>query len=150
MHTSLTRKTNSRLLALWAAGTIIVAALYPSAVLLPALLGMILGLPAGALQARAVRSNSSAFARANTATEVRAAFRSTPGGRHALALQWAAAALIAGVAFWRSREPFLAGFVGGYLAFMLTREGMTLSALGYLEALTGSSARADVQGPPAV
>jgi hypothetical protein len=133
MHRSLHPKTNARLLAIRAAGAIVTFAVFPSAATAPILVGRPPGPIVGTLQSSALRNNSPAFARANTALEVRAALTATTAGKLAIVLQWCTAIAIAAIAFVRSRNVFVAGFAEGYLRFMLARESVTWFSLRHLE-----------------
>ena len=143
MHSSVQRTTNARLLLAWTAGSILLLGLFPSAAFLPEIVGACFGLLVGSIQAKTLRSNSLAFARATTAMEVRSAFTATRIGKLAVGLQWLGVAAVAIVSFVRSRDLVFVGFIASYLAFMLAREAVSFSALRFVNDTAEASINRD-------
>lgn len=114
------------ILALWAtSGRIAVACA----------IGVTAGLTAGVFQARALRATPTAFATTVTAMDVRRAMTASRGGKLAISLGWATAAVLVLPALF-FRPILLAGvpWLTGYLAFMLARDVVAYPALRHVHA----------------
>src|SRR4051812_813233 len=133
MHRSLTRKVNRYFILLWAAGAIVLLVMFFKDALLTVVVGLAFGVLTGALQLRALRKGSAAFARTVTAWDVRRELISMAEGKWALTLQWLGAAAIGFIAFLFSRSYFLATFAAGDFALMFVREVITYPALRAIE-----------------
>jgi hypothetical protein len=107
--------------------------LFPSESLVPLVLGCVFGAIAGALQARAIRLNPSAFSGARTAMDVRRTFMASRPGKASIGVQWVAAAVIVVVALSLSPRQKFSGSFAGYFAFMFVRELFSFPATRLLQ-----------------
>ncbi len=138
MHTSLSPKTNIRLIILWAVimvATFVFASPPPWFFLV---LGGVLGAVTGFIQLRALRQASVRLLQAATMMDVRRALRSSRWGRLYLWGFWLSMALLFVLAFFLLRNRAIIGLIGGYSAFALIRELLTLRGAFELQLLSKS------------
>ncbi len=96
----------------------------------------LLGVVGGAMQAAALRGNRDAFRSAQTAMEVRRAFRAHVWGKRYLVYFWIVQLAFFGYTAWTASHGAAAAavvLVSLYSGFALAREALTLRALDALE-----------------
>ena len=98
--------------------------------LVPAFVGVLLGVATGLLQKRGIEAAPDALQRAETAMEVRRALTSTSPGKWAVAAQWVGAFLVLGAAFWTGN--LIGGATSGFALLMSVRDFLTWRAVGPL------------------
>jgi hypothetical protein len=138
MHTSLTKKTNLALCALWLAIAVLASFISPVPLWAPCALGSVLGLAAGVLQLRALYDSASSLVLATNALEVRRALRSSWAGRLYIYFLWLSIlTIMAFAAFWfRGTDGVPSGMIIGAAAFAFVREGMSVPGAVHLEKMS--------------
>lgn len=136
MHTSLSPKTNIRLIMLWA---VISIAAFLFACPTPwvfLILGATLGALTGFIQLLALRQASAQLLQAVTMMDVRQALRSSRWGRYYLWGFWLSIVLLFVLAFFLLHSRAIIGLIAGYSAFALIRELLTLRGTFELQSLS--------------
>lgn len=120
MHATLKPRLNIVLIIIWAIIATILSCFGGTVPYFTLMIGGILGVLAGNLQLRAIRSSVASLHQANTAMDVRRVLISTLHGKRAIQLQWVGAAslVVAGII---TKDPLRAPIVG-YFAFMCIRD----------------------------
>jgi hypothetical protein len=140
MHWTLNPKNAQAIAALWAVAAGLLAWIAHPPPIGPVVAGLLLGIPVGLLQRRALTENPNGFRQASTARQVRSALTSTRPGRLALRAQWLSAAIllvgsvVQAVSLGDAAPSSPAfGTIAGYLSLMLTRDLVALPGLRVLE-----------------
>lgn len=130
MHRSLRPTTSLILIAVYAVGVVGLFAASPNTAFLTCVLGALFGVPAGFLQAHALKTHAAAFAQTATALDVRRVMVSSAPGKWAVRLSWICAVLLFALAMiFRAPVAVLASWVAGYLTFMLIRDAIAYRSL---------------------
>jgi hypothetical protein len=133
MHRSLKPATNRILIAVYAVGVAVLFAASPNTAFLTCTLGALFGVPAGFLQAHALKTQAAAFSQTVTALDVRRVMMSSPQGKWAIRLSWVCAVLVFALAMiFRAPVAVLASWLAGYLAFMLVRDAIAYRSLRFV------------------
>jgi len=136
MHTSLSPKTNIRLIILWAVistATFLFASPSPWFFFVS---GAVLGAVTGLIQLLALRQASAPLLQTVTMMEVRRALRSSRWGRLYLWGFWLSMVLLFILAFFLLHSRAIIGLIAGYSAFALIRELLTLRGTFELQLLS--------------
>ena len=131
-HFTLNRRVNLALIVVWGLGASLLTILAQPRPVLTVVIGAVSGLVAGLLQRGSVKSSPHLFAQAQSALAVRRAFMSNVQGKLSIALLWATALTLVGVAFAGRGVPLFA-FGAGYFSFMFLREITTFGVIRAIE-----------------
>lgn len=141
MHTSLSPKTNIRLIILWAIILIAVLLFASPTPWFFLVLGAGLGAGAGVLQLLAIRQASAPLLETVTMMDVRRALRSSRWGRLYLYAFWLSMILLFVLGFFLLHSRAAVGLIAGYSAFALIRELLTLRGTFELQLLSRGEKR---------
>lgn len=136
MHTSLSPKTNIRLIILWAVVSVATFLFVSPTPWFFLALGGVLGAVAGFIQLRALREASAQLLQAVTMMDVRRVLRSSRWGRLYLWGFWLSMVLLFVLAFFLLHSRAIIGLIAGYTAFALIRELLNLRGTFELQHLS--------------